>query len=70
FQVQFPPRLLETHLVVLRNVLSDDEIAVLEDVLRLMRGANVSVIILRYREAYMLVILRREMMYTWVSLEC
>lgn len=41
FEVKFPPRLRETHLAALRVVLTEKEIAILEDVLKLMSARKV-----------------------------
>ena len=39
--MKFPPRLRETHLEALRAVLTEKEIAILEDVLKLMSARKV-----------------------------
>lgn len=43
FEVKFPPRLREAHLAALRVVLTETEIAILEDVLKLMSARKVRV---------------------------
>lgn len=41
FDVKFPPRLREAHLAALRVVLTEREIEILEDVLKLMSARKV-----------------------------
>lgn len=40
-EVEFPPKLREVHLAALRVVLTEEEIAILEDVLKLMSARKV-----------------------------
>lgn len=42
FEVVFPTRLSEEHLSALRRVLTEEEIAILEDVLKLMSAGKVN----------------------------